>query len=95
MESPAVRQPIVVRSSAPKVTVVDVAPGVPASTVVSLVRIGPGERIASVDDREVGSELVAGLELADAIRGGAHYVDLAVASREVPDHVRRVLVLLH
>ena len=43
------------------VTVIDVAPRVPATTVASLVRLQPGERIAVVSDRHVANDLEAGV----------------------------------
>lgn len=90
-----VTRPVLMEVPASAVAVVDVAHGVPPSTVLSLVRIGPDEQIASVADTEVENDLVAGSRLADAIRSGAQYVDLEVAQRDSPTNVRRVLILLH
>ncbi len=94
-EPVVVTRPVIMEVPTSPVAVVDVAHGVPPSTVLSLVRIGPDEQIASVGDTEVENDLVAGSRLADAIRSGAQYVDLEVAQRDSPTNVRRVLILLH
>lgn len=69
-------------------TIVDVAPGV--DQLAGLVRIKPGERVLSVDDRKVESDLEAGA----AITAHDHpYVDIEVAT--AAGGSRRVLLLLH
>ncbi len=74
-------------------TIVDVAPGVRVAEVSSLVRLAPGERVISVDDREVASDLAAGAAISTREPGRAGFVDLEV---ERADGLRRrVLVLLH
>jgi hypothetical protein len=76
------------------VTVIDVAPRIDPTTLLSLIRLGEDERIVAVDERQVASDLAAGAAIAAAHRRGKpRFIDLAVASpgRES----RRVLVLLH
>ena len=76
-----------------QVTVIDVAPHLSATTIASLVRLGAGERIVTVGDRHVGSDLEAGMEVADVLRGGSNLLDLTVSGEGVG--VRRVLVVRH
>ncbi len=73
-------------------TVVDMA-GIPAKDVPAYVRVYPGERIESVNDRPVSNDLVAGVVIADAARPGG-YIDVSLvnAGRE---STRRVLILVH
>ena len=80
-------------SSDNAVTVIDVAPRVPATTVASLVRLQPGERIAVVSDRHVANDLEAGMEIAETMRRGSQLLDLTVSGEHAG--VRRVLVVLH
>jgi len=77
-------------------TVIDVAGGVSALMVPSLVHLGPGEHIAAVDDRDAASDLSAGAMIADRARAGS-FVDLTVVSgpRGPSAPTRRVLVLMH
>ena len=72
--------------------VVDVAPGVSASQLASLVRLDEGERVATIDDRAVSGTLDAGVALAALDLTSRRYIDLGV---EGPRGTRRVLVLLH
>jgi len=82
------------------VTVIDVAHGVPAMTVPSLVELAPGERIAAVDDQEVGNDLTAGAFIHDRARDG-RFIDLTIersldqGAIDSATTTRRVLVLLH
>ncbi len=73
--------------------VVDVAHGVSASQVLSLISLHRGERIVAIDDREVANQLVAGIEIADAVRDGTRFLDLSIESDHAP--ARRLVVLLH
>jgi len=77
----------------PAMTVVDVAHGVSASDVATLVHLDPDERIVSINDVAVDSSLIAGVAIADRVRDGIHYLDLAVA-RHRASETRRVVVLL-
>jgi hypothetical protein len=72
--------------------VVDVAPGVSASQLASLVRLDDGEHVTSIDDRAVAGDIDAGVRLAALDLAARHYIDLGV---EGPRGARRVLVLLH
>jgi S1-C subfamily serine protease len=74
----------------PTATIVDVAPGVPATQLGALVYLAPGEHVAAVDDHHVAGDLDAGAALAQAHAPG--YIDLTV---EGGGGSRRVLVLLH
>jgi hypothetical protein len=74
------------------ITVIDVAHGVTPAMISSLVRVGPDERIAAVDDQRVSSDLAAGAVLAERLRGAGRYVDLTIERGPME---RRVLVLLH
>jgi len=94
VEPVVVHEPVVVTQLGhPSLGVIDIAHGVPAAEVLSLIRLGPDERISAVDDREVANQLVAGTEIADAIRDGARFVDLSIDKRRAPK--RRLVVLLH
>jgi hypothetical protein len=75
-----------------KVTLIDVAPNVPAATIASLVVLKADERIISVADRYVASNVVAGTAIAEQVSRGAHYIDLMVSGDGT---MRRVLILLH
>ncbi|MBL9016934.1 MAG: hypothetical protein JNL83_22285 [Myxococcales bacterium] len=74
-------------------TIVDVAPGVRASDVPSLIRLAPGERVVAVDDRRVDSDLAAGVAIANRAPASGAFVDLDIAGTGGAH--RRVLVLLH
>jgi hypothetical protein len=74
-------------------TIVDVAPGLAGAVVPSLIRLAPGERVVTVDDRAVASDLEAGAVISAHGSGAGSFVDLEVAS-DTGDR-RRVLVLMH
>ncbi|MEJ7598044.1 MAG: hypothetical protein WKG01_09070 [Kofleriaceae bacterium] len=76
----------------PSMTVVDVAAGVPATQVVELLRLGAEERIIAVDDRDVASDLAAGVAIANRARS-RQYVDLTIGRGDGDS--RRLLVLMH
>lgn len=78
--------------AAPGPTIIDVAPGVTIAQLAELVRLGPGEHIATVDDRAVAGALGAGVALAALELRGRTFLDLGIASEL---GTRRVLVLLH
>lgn len=86
---PLVLQP----ASTNQVTVIDVAPSVPATTVASLVRLHPGERIAAVNDHPMTNDLEAGMLIGDSLLLGSKLLDLTVSGEGVG--VRRVLVIVH
>jgi hypothetical protein len=90
-ESPPAREAVVRVAPRNQVDVIDVASGVSPITIPSLVRLWPGERVASVDDRAVVSDLEAGGMISEAA-GSKRFIDLTVESRSAS---RRVLVLLH
>jgi hypothetical protein len=79
--------------SEPPVTVVDVAPGVTAQQLASLIVLAPGERITAIDDREVPPGVTDRAALESVEIHAGHYLDLAIATRGVAG-ARRVLVLL-
>jgi hypothetical protein len=88
-EPPVVqREPIKITQ---QVAVVDVAAGVPAMSIPSLVRLSPGERVTIVDDEHVANDLAAGAAIVEGARA-KRFVDLTVETRHAS---RRVLVLLH
>ena len=70
-------------------TIIDVAGGVGALQLSSLVRLESDEHVTAVDDRAVGSDLEAGAAITQHTSG---YIDLTVASTTA---TRRVLMLLH
>jgi hypothetical protein len=74
-------------------TIIDVAPGVRASDVPSLIRLAPGERVVAVDDRRVDGDLAAGVAIANRVPASGAFVDLDVEGTGGTH--RRVLVLLH
>jgi hypothetical protein len=73
-------------------SVVDVAPGVSASRLASLVRLDEGEHVTTIDDQAVSGDIDAGVRLATLDLRARRYIDLGV---EGPRGTRRVLVLLH
>jgi hypothetical protein len=80
----------------PGPTILDVASYQSADDLARMLRLGPGEQIAAVNDTQVTSSLDAGVELArleraDALMPGK-YVDFEVHG---PAGERRLLVLLH
>jgi hypothetical protein len=83
----AANRPVVVQAaSANRATIIDVAPGV--TDVIPLLGLAPGERVLSVGDRTVLTDLEAGAAIRDTRQAPGHYVDLTTTER-------RVLVLLH
>lgn len=75
------------------ITVIDVAPGVSASTIASLVRLHEGEQIVAVGDRHVDNALAAGIAAGDVIRRDGKLLDLTISGTGAG--VRRVLVIIH
>ena len=74
------------------VTVIDVARGVDAGTLATLVRLHDDERVSAIDDQPVANDFAAGAVItAHALRAGS-YLDLTVTSATTS---RRVLVLMH
>jgi S1-C subfamily serine protease len=74
------------------VTVVDVARGVDAAALGSLVRLRADERVTAVDDQPVANDFAAGAALTQRALGPGTYVDLTVTGARGS---RRVLVLMH
>lgn len=79
-------------TTGPGVTLIDVAPNVPAATVVGLVKIADHERIMLIGDRYVASNAVAGAEIASEIARGQRYIDLFVGGDGT---IRRVIIVIH
>lgn len=75
------------------ITVIDVAPGVSASTIASLVRLHEGEQIVAVGDRHVDNALAAGIAAGDVIRRDGKLLDLTISGTGAG--IRRVLVIIH
>jgi hypothetical protein len=73
-------------------SVIDVAPGVTAAQLASLVRLAPGEHVTTIDDLPVEGDLGAGVLLAGLELRARRYIDLGVTG---PAGTRRVVVLLH
>lgn len=73
-------------------TIIDVAPGVSGAQLASLIRLAPGEHVASIDDAAVNGDLGAGVVLAGLDLHGRQFIDLGVSGASGE---RRVLVLLH
>jgi hypothetical protein len=73
-------------------TIIDVAPGVTAAQLPSLVQLHGGEHVMTVDDTPVAGDLDAGRVLAQLDLRARSFIDLGVAG---PHGERRVLVLLH
>jgi hypothetical protein len=73
-------------------TIIDVAPGVSAAQLATMIRLAPGEHVASIDDAPVSGDVGAGVALGTLDLRARHFIDLGVAS-DVGE--RRVLVLLH
>lgn len=80
-----------VASAPTSATIVDVAQGVPATQLPSLIALSPGEHVVAIGDRAVANDLDAGAAL---VAAGVHpgFVDLDVRGAQGE---RRVLVLLH
>lgn len=81
-------------AAGPAVHVVDVARGVPASQIASLIPLAPGEYIAAVNDQIPRSDLDAGALMAAAPHPG-EYLDLTIGFEGDDSAQRRVLVLQH
>jgi hypothetical protein len=76
----------------PRLSVIDVAPGVAPSRLVDLLHLRSYEHIAAVDDRALEEDLPAGPQIAELAPLPGGFLDLTVSS---PWAERRVLVLLH
>jgi len=74
------------------VSVVDVAHGVDAGALGSLVRLRADERVVAVDDQPVANDLAAGALIAARGLGSGKYVDLTIGGATGR---RRILVLMH
>jgi len=74
------------------VTVVDVAHGVDAGSLATLVRLNADERVVAVDDQTVENDLAAGAAIAEHQLHSGNFLDLTVGG---PRGNRRVLVLMH
>jgi hypothetical protein len=83
---------VVYRQAAPAATLVDVAMGVPATQLGSLIHLDAGEHVISIDDRPVTGDLDAGAVLAQLSSRPA-FVDLEIAGGHGGQ--RRVVLLLH
>jgi hypothetical protein len=88
----ALAEPPLAEPTRSDVTIVDVAHGVDATTIASLIRLDRRESIVSVDGRAVDGNVAAGAAIAAHVRGSHRYIDVEVATRR---DRRRVLVLLH
>jgi hypothetical protein len=86
------QQPRMAAAAYEPVTVVDVARGVDAGALASLVRIREDERVTAVDDQPVANDFAAGAALTERALGPGKYVDLTVTGASGS---RRVLVLMH
>ena len=84
------RQLVAVTNSAVVPTIIDVAPGLSATQIAQLVRLGPDERVTSVDDRAVTGNLDAGTVI--GAPSGRRFLDLTIGRA---NSERRVLVLIH
>jgi len=73
-------------------TIIDVAPGVTAAQLPSLVQLQNGEHVTTVDDTAVAGDLDAGRAIAELSLHARSFIDLGVTG---PRGERRVLVLLH
>lgn len=76
----------------PPVTVVDVAAGVSAEQLATLVVLAPGERIVAIDDVAVAPGITSRAALAALAPKAGRYIDLTVDT--YGPQSRRVLVLL-
>ena len=74
------------------VSVVDVARGVDAGTLATVVRLREDERVTAIDDQPVANDFAAGAAISARALGAGTYLDLTVTS---PHGQRRVLVLMH
>ena len=91
------REVVAVATKAPVPTIIDVAPGLSATQIAQLVRLGPDERVTSVDDRTVTGNLDAGTVIASSalpnnVASGRRFLDLTIGRAHGE---RRVLLLIH
>ncbi len=86
--APAALQPCA--STGP--TIVDVAPGVTAAQLPTLLHLLPDEHVVSINDTPAASTLDAGVALGKLDLATGRYLDLEIANTWGK---RRVLVLLH
>jgi hypothetical protein len=73
-------------------TLIDVAGTASPQTIISLVKLNPGERVATIDDTRVDNDLIAGIAIAERAHARDSFVDLGVVGPLGP---RRVLLLFH
>jgi hypothetical protein len=83
---------VVYRAAAPSATLIDVAAGLPAAQLGSLVKLEREEHVTAIDDRPVRGDLDAGAVLAQLDTRPA-FVDLEIAGGNAGQ--RRVVLLLH
>lgn len=88
-EKPAARA---LATTTEPVSVVDVARGVDAGTLATVVRLREDERVTAIDDQPVANDFAAGAAISARALGAGTYLDLTVTS---PRGSRRVLVLMH
>lgn len=88
---PVARKPQLA-SRAPRPTIVDVAPGITTTQLAATLHLRTGERIVSVDDVAVASNVAAGVALASRDIGAQRFIDVGVAG---PEGDRRIIVLMH
>jgi len=89
---PKVVERVVYQPGPPAATLVDVSANVAADQLGSLVHLGPGEHVISIDDRAVTGDLDAGAVLAELDQRPA-FVDLEIGRGSVGH--RRLVLLLH
>ncbi len=83
---------VVYRSAAPSATLIDVAAGLPAAQLGSLITLEREEHVTAIDDRPVLGDLDAGATLTQLDTRPA-FVDLEIAGGHGGQ--RRVVLLLH
>jgi hypothetical protein len=83
---------VVYRAAAPSATLIDVAAGLPATQLGSLIKLDRDEHVSAIDDRPTGNDLDAGAILAQLDTRPA-FVDLEIDGG-IGGH-RRVVLLLH
>jgi hypothetical protein len=74
------------------VTIIDVAPNVPAATIAGLITLAEGERIVMVGDRMMMGNVSAGAQIAADVIRGERFLDLIISKDGT---TRRVIVALH
>jgi hypothetical protein len=84
------RELVAVANHAAVPTIIDVAPGLSATQIAQLVRLGPDERVTSVDDHAVTGNLDAGTVI--GAPAGRRFLDLTIGRAHSE---RRVLLLIH